>query len=316
MTLLRLSPTGVSRSRFALSPLAETVGTLIAAQRAGSVAPRAYREWTARDPLAAGLLELVASTKWFPDFVGIPPSGGVDTRLDEELAEVAAFSDEDVRRTLRDTVAASAARREPDWLPSSGLAPRIAEVFDDAWRRFVLPTWPRRRAVLEREITHRAGLVAAHGWQRAVTGMSRRSGWVGPDAIRFSDQDHSDREIGDQGLLFVPYTARQGSWTCERPPRYALVYPARGTAATFDTPRADPLSVLLGPGRARIVGELARPATSTQLAAGLDLSLGTVSGHLAVLRDAGVVDRSRVGRSVFYRLTERGEALLALNADD
>ncbi|HEX6339872.1 winged helix-turn-helix domain-containing protein [Umezawaea sp.] len=310
MTLLRLSPTGLARSRFALSPLAETVGQLIAFQRTGTSS--AYREWTARDPVAAGLLGLVATTKWFPDFVGVPPTGGVDTALDGELAEVAAFSDDDVRRTLRDTVAASAARRDPDWLPSGDLAPRIAEVFEEGWRRFVLPTWPRRRAVLEREITHRSGLLAAHGWQRAVTGMTRRSTWVGPDAIRFSDQRYSDRDIGDQGLLFVPYTARQGSWTCEHPPRYALVYPARGAAAALEPTPTDPLSVLLGPGRARVVAELARPATSTQLAAALDLSLGTVSGHLAVLRDAGVVTRSRVGRGVFYRLTERGEALLGL----
>lgn len=312
MTLLRLSPTGLSRSRFALSPLAETVGALIALERVGGAGARAYREWTAADPVAAGLIGLVATTKWFPDFVGIPPVGGMDTRLDQELAEVAAFSDDAVRRTLRDTVAASAARREPDWLPSGDLAARIAEVFSEGWRRFVLPTWPRRRAVLEREVTHRAGLLAAHGWQRAVTGMTRRSTWVGPDAIRFSDQAFSDRDVGDQGLLFVPYTARQGSWTCELPPRYALVYPARGTAAAAELPPADALSVLLGAGRARIVAELARPATSTQLAAGLGLSLGTVSGHLAVLRDAGVVSRSRVGRGVFYRLTDRGEALLGL----
>jgi len=319
VTLLRLSPTGLSRSRFALSPFAETLGTLIALQRSASApwqgpsaALPAYRAWTARDPLAAGVLELVATTKWFPDFVGIPPTGGVDTRLDHELAEVAAFSDDAVRRTVRDSVAESAHRRDPDWLPSTDLGPRLAEVFEEGWRRFVEPTWSRRRAVLEREIAHRADLVATRGWQHAVTGMTRRSTWVGPDAIRFSDQHWPDRLIGDQGLLFVPYTSRLGSWTCERPPHYALVYPARGVAAQISPPRENALAILLGPGRARVVAELARPATSTQLAVALDLSLGTVSGHLAVLRDAGVVAGARVGRGVLYRLTDRGEALLAL----
>lgn len=320
MTLLRLSPTGLSRSRFALSPLAETLGTLIALQRSASepwrAAPSealpAYRAWTARDPVAAGLLALVATTKWFPDFVGIPPTDGMDTRLDRELAEVAAFSDDAVRRTVRDSVAASETRRDPDWLPSTGLAPRLAEVFDEGWRRFVEPTWGRRRAVLEREIAHRADTVATRGWQHAVTGMTRRSTWVGPDAIRFSDQHWTDLDIGDQGLLFVPYTSCQGSWTCERPPRFALVYPARGVAAHTPLPPANALALLLGPGRARVVAELARPATSTQLAVALDLSLGTVSGHLAVLRDAGVVAGARAGRGVLYRLTDRGAALIAL----
>jgi DNA-binding transcriptional ArsR family regulator len=319
MTLLRLSPTGLSRSRFAISPLAETVGTLIALQRsctepwhARSENLPAYRAWTAQNPVAAGLLSLVSATKWFPDVVTVPPTGGLDTKLDEELAEVAAHPDEAVRATIADAVAASSTHREASWLPSTNLGSHVAEVLEDGWRRFVRPTWARRRGVLEREISYRAGLVAADGWQRAVTGMTRRSTWVGPDAIRFSDQSWTDLMIGDHGLVFVPYTGKQGSWTCERPPQYALVYPARGAASLPETPSTDPLSLLLGPGRARIAAELVQPATSTQLAMSLDLSLGTVSGHLAVLRDAGIVARSRTGRSVFYRLTARGEALIAL----
>ena len=162
---------------------------------------------------------------------------------------------------------------------------------------------------------HRAGVLAAYGWQQAVSGMTTRSVWVGPDAIRFSDQNWPDRLISDEGLIFVPYTTGGGSWTCERPPHYALVYPARGPAAGTGADRPDALSSLLGAGRARIVRELAQPATSSQLATSLDLSLGTVSAHLAVLRDADVVTRARAGRSVVYQLTERGEALTALLSD-
>jgi DNA-binding transcriptional ArsR family regulator len=61
-----------------------------------------------------------------------------------------------------------------------------------------------------------------------------------------------------------------------------------------------------------VVRELARRATSTKLAQALDVSLGTVSSHLAVLREAGVVARARAGRHVVYRLTARGEQLIAL----
>jgi hypothetical protein len=143
--------------------------------------------------------------------------------------------------------------------------------------------------------------------------MTRRSAWEGPDAIRFSDQDHSDREIGDQGLLFVPYTARQGSRTCEQPPRYAPVYPARGAAAAFDTPRADRCpccSVPVAPGSSSN-SRGPRPARSSP--PGGTCRWARSAATLAVLRAAGVVGRSRVGRGVFYRLTERGESLLALN---
>ncbi|MEU7474457.1 helix-turn-helix domain-containing protein [Lentzea sp. NPDC042327] len=324
MTLLRLSATGLARSHFAVSPLAETVGSLIALHRPcawpwlarwHSENLPAYRSWLAGNAVAAGLLGLVSATKWFPDVVSVPPSGGVDTRLADELAEVAAQSDAEVLATIEDAAASTGCSTTGAWLPAGGAGSRIAAVLEEGWHRFVERDWPRRHAVIEREITYRAELVAAHGWQRAVKGMTRRSVWVEPDAIRFSNQSWSDRDIGDHGLVFVPYTARQGSWTCERPGRYALVYPARGAAVQPERAHSDPVSVLLGAGRARVAVELRTPATSTQLAAVLDLSLGTVSAHLAVLRQAGVVSRTRSGRHVVYRLTERGSGLLDLLGD-
>jgi DNA-binding transcriptional ArsR family regulator len=129
-------------------------------------------------------------------------------------------------------------------------------------------------------------------------------------------------------MLFVPYTGARGSWLCEAPDRpYALVYPARGTGAEPSAPAGDrdsdraadlerdvdrrdrALARLVGTGRAAILGALARPATSSELAAELDLSLGTVGGHLAVLREAELVVGARVGRRVVYRRTEAGEVL-------
>ncbi|HEU4947108.1 MAG TPA: winged helix-turn-helix domain-containing protein [Kribbella sp.] len=321
MTLLRLSPAALSRCRFAVSPLAETLGSLIALQRSYSEPwlarwhaqhRPAFRVWLQQDEVAAGLMSLVAATKWLPDTVTPPPAGGMNTRIVDELAEVEAHADASVRATVTDAVAASWEPQDTGWLTANGLAGRIATVLEEGWTRFVAPDWPRRRAVLERDIVHRAGVLAAYGWQQAVAGMTRRSVWVGHDAIRFSDQDFPDRLIIDEGLIFVPHTAGGGSWTCERPPRYALVYPARGPAAPSEVAGPDALSTLLGAGRARIVRELATPATSSQLARSLSISLGTVSTHLAVLRESGVVVGARAGRSVIYRLTARGEALATL----
>jgi len=208
---------------------------------------------------------------------------------------------------MADALAASRPPQHTRWL---------AGVLREDWERFVAPDWPRRRAILERDIMHRAGVLAAFGWRQAVEGMTRHSVWVGEDAIRFSDQDCPDRRVtGEGGLTFVPHTADSGSWTCERPPRFALVYPARGPAAPVADAAPDPLAGLIGPGPARVLRELARPATSTQLAAVLGLSLGTVSAHLAVLRDNGVVAGARAERGVVYRLTERGVGLVGLLGD-
>jgi len=321
MTLLRLTPTALSRCRFAISPLAETLSSLITLQRA---APEPwlrawhdrhhadYRAWLAGDPVAAGLMSLVAVTKWLPDLVAVPPAGGTETRLADELAEVAAFSATETRSTIALAIAASWQPQDTAWLATTDLAGKIAAVLAKGWRRYVAPDWPRRRALLERDIMHRAGLLAAYGWKEAVRTMTPRSEWVGDDAIRFSDQDYPDRWITDEGLVFVPKTGPIGSWTCERPPLYALVYPVRGPAAPVTAPAGDPLATLLGPGRARVARELRLAATSTQLGYALDVSLGTVSTHLAVLREAGLVSGARVGRAVVYRLTDRGTDLLAL----
>jgi DNA-binding transcriptional ArsR family regulator len=310
----------MSRCRFAVSQLAETLGSLIALHRPCTdpwLAPWharhqvGYRAWLEQDVVASGLMPLVAATKWMPDVVALPPAGGMRTRLADELVVVAAHSDEDVRSTIAEAVAASWKPQDTGWLALDGLGPRVAAVIEEGWERFVAPDWPRRRAVIERDIMHRAGLLAAYGWKHAVENLTRLSTWVGDDAILFSHQDWPDRWITDDGLIFVPQTAGGGWWTCERPPRYAFVYPARGPAVQAD-PEADALSALLGPGRARVVRELARPATSTQLAHALEVSLGTVSTHLAVLRDADMVVGARVGRSVVYRLTDRGDRLVAL----
>ena len=125
MTLLRLSPTALSRSRFAISPLAETLGCLIALHRPYAdpwlarwhAANRpAYRAWLATDEIATGLMSVVAATKWLPDSVTPPPQGGMNTRLVDELADVAAHSDDTVRATVtQQSRQTGRSRTRPGW---------------------------------------------------------------------------------------------------------------------------------------------------------------------------------------------------------
>lgn len=61
-------------------------------------------------------------------------------------------------------------------------------------------------------------------------------------------------------------------------------------------------NALADPTRRRVVQLLAGgPATPTQLASGLPISRQAVAKHLAVLQEAGLVERSRHGREVLYR---------------
>ncbi|GAA2136455.1 hypothetical protein GCM10009760_16000 [Kitasatospora kazusensis] len=140
--------------------------------------------------------------------------------------------------------------------------------------------------------------------------MSRGSAWEGADAIRFSKRPGPDRVVGDGGMLFVPVSVSSGTWLCEGPSaQYALVYPARGFATNAHARPDGALGRLIGAGRAAILHALRCPATSSELAAQLDLSLGTVGGHLAILRDADLIIGTRVGRRVVYRRTETGDLL-------
>ena len=63
-------------------------------------------------------------------------------------------------------------------------------------------------------------------------------------------------------------------------------------------------AALADPTRRHVVGVLAEAGetTATRLAAGLPMSRQAVSKHLGVLEDAGLVDATRRGREVRYRL--------------
>lgn len=319
MTLLRLSPLALSRSRFALSPLAETFAAMLTLTREPTTPGLAdwyarhagpFAAWLDTNPFARGVVTVSCSTTYLPDFCALPPAGGMRTTIGTELAAVAAFTDEAVRATIERAARESWVDPDLAWLTGHDWGPRTADVFRHVWKEHVAPDWSRRRAFLERDVTYRAGLLAAYGWPAALDRMTRRSAWVGADAIRFTDRTGPDRTVGDDGMLFVPVTLASGSWLCENTTRYALVYPARGLGANAEPVVDGALDRLLGANRARILAELERPATSTELAASLHLSLGTIGGHLTVMREAGVVTGARVGRRVVYRRTDAGDGLM------
>lgn len=303
VTLLRLSPQALHATRFALSPLAETLSTVIGA-------PRSEKARFTRTPFEVGLVRLVSATKYLPDLVSIPPSD-MHTQIEDELAAMAAISDAAARQTLADSFAHAWDSPDHSWAEVDRIAERSADFFGRTWQAVVEPDWSRRRSIMERDIRHRAGVLAISGWRHALDGMAKKIEWQGPDAIQFSTQTHADRTVGDDGLVLVPHTGAGGQWTCESAHRLALVYPARGR---LSSPDAAPSGVehLIGRGRSGILFELRHPASPSQLSAALGVSLGTVSGHLAVLRHAGTVVARRSGRAVYYELTETGAALVNL----
>ena len=122
------------------------------------------------------------------------------------------------------------------------------------------------------------------------------------------------RDLAGRGLLFVPsaFTWPRPAASIEAPWQPFLVYPARGIAAVGAGPRR-------AAGRARRAARRAAarpcspaldaPRSTTELARALELSPGSVSQHLSVLRDAGLVNAHRVGRAVLYVRSPTGEQM-------
>lgn len=168
-------------------------------------------------------------------------------------------------------------------------------------------------AVLERDVVHRAGQLGRSGWEPALRGLSPQLRWRDRAVEVLRHADDTQRLAG-QGLLLVPsvFVWPGIAVFLEEPWPRALVYPARGSAALWQAPPVVPgaLARLLGAGRAQVLGALDSPASTTHLVRLLDLSLGTVGGHLAALRDTGLVRGSRSGRSVLYTRTPVGDALV------
>ncbi|NUR92489.1 MAG: winged helix-turn-helix transcriptional regulator [Nonomuraea sp.] len=320
---IEVTPQDIVASRFAISPLIETMhaqwvleGTHAAgvhrawAERRGDD----YRRLAASHPgLRAALVVSGNRGSANVDFIA-PPPAGLSVPFERELAAMRATPVErahaEVTQVLSQLPPVAPAMRE------LLLGPDVVEVLADGfaalWTEIVEPEWPRLHAILEREVVHRAGQLATYGWAVALDDLSPRVSWnpAGWIECEMSHLDDALHRLGGRGLLFLPssFCPAVGTYLDDAWP-YALVYPARGVGAGI--PAAAPgLGRLIGRTRARILTELATPATTTHLAALLGHSLGTTGEHLAALREAGLVTGSRSGRHVLYVRTPLGDSLV------
>ncbi|GII62047.1 ArsR family transcriptional regulator [Sphaerisporangium krabiense] len=321
--IIEVGPQDVMASRFAVSPLIETMHALRILS--GHQEPGVHGRWAerAREPYArllrerpalAALAVLFRRGDYSADFIAPPPSG-VNVAFDSELAVMRATplaqARDEIARNLLGRPAAPAdlvaVLERPD------VVTLIADVLEAAWQAIVRPEWPRLQAILERDVVQRAGRLATYGWAAALDDLSPNVRWhpegpAGDIRVRMQSSGEDQRHrLGGRGLLFVPSVFGYGVGAyLEHAWPYALVYTARGIAA--EPVPAKGLERLIGRTRAEVL--LRVPATTTQLAALLGLSVGGAGDHVAALREAGLITGARVGRSVLYRRTPLGDALV------
>ena len=181
----------------------------------------------------------------------------------------------------------------------------------DAYQSVLATSWTAVRERHAAEFTRFALRAAENGIEPALTTLAPGSTltdgtWHIP---AYKDRDH--HRTGN-GLTLLPtfHWSHEPlvGFTPEQP--LLLVYPAGpGFPPPATPPNGDPLADVLGTSRARILRLLEHPHTTTELAAGTNLSLAAASSHSTALRRAGLITTPREGRSVRHTRTELGRML-------
>jgi DNA-binding transcriptional ArsR family regulator len=331
----------LTMSRFALSPLWELTHALVLL--AGPSDTSVLRPWLvrARDRYLAltreadvGVILALNPPGWGVDFL-TPVPAGVSTTIGDLLDQVRSTPAGQVQHE----VALALAQQPPvdprieQILTSDRAAGYVADVLAAAWQALLEPEWQTLRAILERDVVYRAGQLTSRGWAAALGDLHPELAWDQGRIVLTRIRGDQDAALGGRGLLFVPsvFIWPKLALSLDPPWPPSLIYPARGVAALWERPgrgargaapapgtaagpAAGPgtaLDRLLGPSRAAILIALEEPASTTHLVATLGQSLGGIGDHLAVLREAGLISRARSGRSVLYRRTPVGDALVA-----
>ncbi|GAB3754641.1 ArsR/SmtB family transcription factor [Microlunatus parietis] len=323
MLRLRLGSTDLAGARFAIAPLFELnslLRKLAAGRRSGL--PRGWAERLVpafrdlrRDTDLDAILSLQTAGSG-PSALAPAPRRGLDQGVEDDLATIRAMDPDQIRQEVRRVTGRALPLDAERLLADDGLSGRIAATLEIAWDRLLAADWPALRAVCERDVFHRADQITRAGWRTATRDLHPGLTWVddGAELAAFAVDQVVDG-AGD-GVLLVPSVFVWPSAAAHIGPGWpkTIIYPARGIRVLWSEPaEAVPGSLgrLIGRSRAAILAALAEPSSTSQLARTLGLATGAVGDHLATLRDAGLVDRTRVGRSVHYRRTPIGDALVA-----
>ncbi|MFJ6724841.1 DUF5937 family protein [Streptomyces sp. NPDC091281] len=322
-SLLHFGQEDLLRCRFAVSALWETqeiVRTLARPHRQGYHGPWLRRARAVADTLdLSGLWLLMPRRGHTPDWL-FPPAVGTAAGFEEEIAAVRSADPDagraDSARSLADTPGALETPTARAWLADPArMIEELADTLETVWHALLAPDWPRLRALLDADVAFHSRRLAEVGLGGLLPEIDRRCGWRS-GTLTIDGQAEHERHLGGQGLVLMPSVFVWPDLVSgfEPPWQPTLVYPARGIAGLWADPAegsAASLVRLLGRGRAAVLGGVDEPVGTTVLAARLGLAASSVSEHLTVLREAGLVVGRRYGHQVLYERTPLGMALVA-----
>ena len=318
MLVIRFGSADLANVRFAISPLTELFRSLRALQDPSSGALHLpwiseTRERVSDLPLEV-LFALQPERVYSPDFVNPPPRTPL-AELEDGLSEMLATPPERVVAEIR---FAYETKPMPPVLqpfiadPEAAL-PELADLLRAYWERALAPHWERLRTLLEGDVLYRARQLADGGATALFADVHPEARFQ-DDELRIEKPFEDAVTLDGRGLLFVPSAFAWPQLVAITVPPWqpTLIYPARGVATLWEPARPGApgaLAALLGRRRASVLAALDSPRSTSELARLLGLSAASVSQHLAVLRNAGLVNGHRVGRVVLYLRSAAGDAL-------
>lgn len=309
-------------TRFAVSPVAELVHAVrrldagpgrLGPSRCAARLDRAYAQLKARVDLR--VLLYLNGPRIGAAFACPPPNGMAQT-IEGDIAAIRATPEQTVMTETAEVVH----ERPPNpamtaLLDDPALSEHLAGAVDEAWTALLALEWPRLRAVLTRDIRHRADRLSREGWLSALDGMHEHVLWREGGQIWVEHGADRTYDLAGQGLILIPsvFIAPGLALYLDPPWQPAVIYPARGRAAWWETTVAPPaaLTRLLGTTRAGILTLLTAPTSTSEMTRLTQATLGATGDHLRVLLDSGLVTRDRSGHSVLYRRTDIADALIA-----
>ncbi len=320
MIRLRLAPGDLERLRFAYSPLAEVAESLYMLH-CGTV-PELHREWYERvrgslRHLDMDVLRTIVPAPR-PHVASFLLAGAREpgTSIESQLAMVASTSEARLRADL-EVVWRGELPAATERALRRGGGQLIAEALHQYWSAAIEPFWPQIRAVLDADVSYRAGRLARGGIESLLADLHPGLE-LAEQAIHVRSHAGSEHQLRGQGLVLVPcvfaWPYVMADIGAGNPP--TITYGPRGVgnlwaAAEPPVHDGDPVADLLGRSRAAVLRALAQPKTTSDLARALGHSMPAVSSHLGVLHRAGFVTRWRSGRRVLYQRSALAASVLA-----
>ncbi|GAA3622537.1 DUF5937 family protein [Nonomuraea rosea] len=322
---MRLGVDDLLRCRFAVSPLCQTHEALRMLRR-----PERHgyhRSWLRRMRAAVAGLDLAPMWLFLPprggytpDFLGAPP-GEPSPAFADELARMRSTDPAMARREMARSLACTPGAAESPagrrvLADPARAVQELADLTERAWHALLAPDWARVRALLEADIAHRTSRLAAGGWEALFTDLHPDLAWADRTLIhRTPHHSPAAQEVDGRGVLLMPsvFVWPDVVSGFAAPWQPTVIYPARAMGTLWQEPAAgapDALVRLVGRTRAAILAALDGPASTTTLAQRHGLAPSSVSAHLSVLRDAGLLTSRRHGYRVLYERLPLAVALL------